>query len=471
MKILKFLVVLLLATLNLNSLASNPVTNISGPVVISPKKILEIINVYNIENKTEKNSISIQEGKLLSSKGAFDFLLEGGWKSIDSSKEYGELNTSLTYPTPYLGVEVWGGYRKTNGSIPSYWDYGSTTDNGQITIGASIPLLQGLLIDRRRANFWQNELLFEAKKNDYEQKYIDIALKGLSLYFNWSIAEKRLQVAKQLLSIAEKRGEWLSISSQAGSIALFDKEDNDRTILNRKSSFIDLQLKYHQSWQALVLFLNAFELLPGAAEAYTSSNVLDDLNFIIPDYESWKQKALEQRKDLIAMDEIIAEKKVSIDLFRQEYLPKLKLKGEVAQNQGAITIENEEDYRVMINFEMPLQLREARGKYLQANSEFQNAQLRKQFLEQKIQNDIKINIMNLEALKERLSITKKELSLAEKLESGEQKRFKFGDSSLVIVNIREQTTAETHIKYQELLVDFWRTKVELYSLSGELPSF
>jgi cobalt-zinc-cadmium efflux system outer membrane protein len=453
--------------INVSTFATTePVTKI-----ITPQFLIEIINQENLDNQQEKNILTQQTGKLLTSRGAFDFILDAELQSISEQKDYSELRTTLTYPTPFLGIDIWAGHRKTNGVLPSYWDNGATTSEGEINLGAKIPLLQGLLIDQRRANFWQNEFALAAQKKQYEQKYLEIVKKTLNLYLDWALLKKRELIAKNLLNMSEQRASWLESKVKAGAIALFEKEDNDRTIFQRKSLLLDIQNKYQQSWLSLVLQLNGFHSLSLTPEAYSPSELETILALQLPDLESWKDKSLANRGDFQALDDLIEAQKVSIKMAQQEYLPQLNLKSELAKNRGTTLNEEEDEYKIMLNFEIPLQLREARGKYMLASAEYENLLLRKKFQKQKIETDIMMNFMDVENIKNRLSITKEEVALAAKLEKGEQRKFNLGDSTMVILNLREQATAEAQLKYQELLVQLWKAKINLYVAAGEVPNF
>ena len=439
--------------------------------IISPKILISIINQENLDNQQELNLISIAQGKLLSTKGAFDFILDSEWKSYSNEKDYSELDTNLTYPTPILGIDLWAGHRKTSGDLPSYWEEGATANKGEISIGTKIPLLQGLILDKRRANFWQSEFKLSAQKKQYDQKYIEIVKEALNLYFDWALLEKKQLIASNLLFMSQQRASWLDLKVKAGSIALFEKEDNDRTIFQRKSALLDIQNKYQQSWMSLLLFINGYSSLDQSPKFYTASNLGTIMDIEILNVEDWKSKALGQRNDFLSLNDLIEAQKISINLAEQEYLPQLNIKSEMVKNQGGTQINEKDDYRISINFEMPLQLREARGKYLSAKAEHDNLQLKKKFFQQKIENSIMASYLDFENIKSRLLIMQEEVALALKLEKGEQRRFNLGDSNMVILNLREQATAEAQMKYQEMLVALWKTKIDLYSLAGELPDF
>ena len=65
----------------------------------------------------------------------------------------------------------------------------------------------------------------------------------------------------------------------------------------------------------------------------------------------------------------------------------------------------------------------------------------------KIRIEVQDAYSELENAKKEVIVAKKEAILAKKLEEMERERFTLGESNLLIVNIREQKTAEAAAKY------------------------
>ncbi|MBK7410356.1 MAG: hypothetical protein IPJ40_21235 [Saprospirales bacterium] len=94
------------------------------------------------------------DAALLSARGAFDPVLSSGWneKYFDDKHYYRIFDAGFRIPTWY-GLSVTGGYENTDGT---YLNPENKTDqNGLWTLGVEANLLQGLLIDERRAALQQ----------------------------------------------------------------------------------------------------------------------------------------------------------------------------------------------------------------------------------------------------------------------------------------------------------------------------
>lgn len=62
----------------------------------------------------------------------------------------------------------------------------------------------------------------------------------------------------------------------------------------------------------------------------------------------------------------------------------------------------------------------------------------------------------LEAARQRVLVARREVALATELEAAERQRFEQGDSTLLIVNLREQATAESKVREIDAVLDFQR---------------
>lgn len=73
----------------------------------------------------------------------------------------------------------------------------------------------------------------------------------------------------------------------------------------------------------------------------------------------------------------------------------------------------------------------------------------------------------MRAALDRLGATRRELTLARALEDGERLRFEQGDSQLLVVNLREQQTAEARLREVDVLLDYQRALAGLKAARGE----
>jgi outer membrane protein TolC len=66
----------------------------------------------------------------------------------------------------------------------------------------------------------------------------------------------------------------------------------------------------------------------------------------------------------------------------------------------------------------------------------------------------------IHAAKTRIAMMQQELALSTKVEQAERLRFRHGDSNLLMVNLREQATADARIRTIDALADYHKAVVE-----------
>jgi hypothetical protein len=68
--------------------------------------------------------------------------------------------------------------------------------------------------------------------------------------------------------------------------------------------------------------------------------------------------------------------------------------------------------------------------------------------------------MRIDAAVRRAQVTRRELRVAHQLAEAELKRFELGESNLLLVNLREQASAEADIRAVDALLDVQRALAE-----------
>ncbi|HNF13846.1 MAG TPA: TolC family protein, partial [Leptospiraceae bacterium] len=91
---------------------------------------------------------------------------------------------------------------------------------------------------------------------------------------------------------------------------------------------------------------------------------------------------------------------------------------------------------------IPLATKTQKGKMLSADAKNEKLDAQEKFLRERIEADIRNSFFLLKASLKRADLAKKEKSLAKELEAAERNRFQIGEGTLILVNIREQTSAE-----------------------------
>lgn len=441
--------------------------------MVTEKQVLDHVLQQFPTVRMAQNDLQIAEGEQVASRGAFDILLQGSYTENSGDYENDILNARLVKPTAIFGLDLYAGFKKGEGNFPVYDEEWRTLDQGEWSVGGKLPLLRDFLIDDRRArvkkaNFGKDQRAYQLQATELEQ-----VRNALHRYWDWVLAGKRLLVQKGLLDIAEKRDIWLLKRSKAGDIPRFERNDNLRSILQRKSFVMQSELILEQSIAELAFFIDDDNLKKQLQEPRNLTfNMAPPvpLSAIKNSIEDLAQKALAQRPDLKALQMQIEQNRVDESLQSNRFLPKLDLQAQYSRDEGlGSTSLDDDNVKAMVTLELPLQYRAIRGRQAQIRGQTQKLTNQKQLLKQRIEADIRVVRKNLDIALQRRELALEEFALAQNLEKGERTRLNQGETNVLIVNLREQATAEAELRLAETTAEAMKHWISLKVTLGELP--
>lgn len=127
-----------------------------------------------------------EEGRayILKSKGAFDPKLSGNYRQKNYSDKdyYTNIQGLLKIPTR-IGVDLKAGYESGSGDYvnPEL----STPQGGLVFAGVSVPVGQGMFIDARRAELRKAKIFAEANEAERQKVVNDLIFDASAAYWNW----------------------------------------------------------------------------------------------------------------------------------------------------------------------------------------------------------------------------------------------------------------------------------------------
>lgn len=402
------------------------------------------------------------EGELKASLGAFDLTLKNKARNtFEGYYKYQSVESMLEKPTSIWGITAYAGYRLGTGTFPSY-DKGETLSQGEMFAGVDIPILRNGPIDRRRANVAKSEIgLLAAKESNRIQK-IDLFRLATQRYWEYIANYKRKEIIQKLLKNATDRNEQLIARVKHGDIAKFEQLENERAILNRQAQLVQIERTLNSSLQQLSLFLRNEKGTPVILSSDQSLNEtilnqfqnLKDVDSINFNQDLVYEGALKQRPDYLRLKNQLQQNQIEIDLAKNQFLPKLDFQLQYAKDFGTGPSSLIPQQTVgMLALEIPIQWRFFSGRLTQATSQQMRLDAQTQLAKDRVRTEVQEAIINLKAASDRVRLTSDEYQLALKLEKGEYDRFRSGDSQLLLVNLREQQTADAALKQTDALVD------------------
>ncbi len=431
--------------------SSIPSMNRSSPLVLDA--VLRSLSSAHPLLHAAKQRMNFADGEVLSAEGAFDTRLSAeasGFATGEYSAKW--LNTEITQPLRTSGLQLTAGYRTLRGSIPSYYDDLLTGSDGEARAGVLIPLLRDRTIDNPRAQVMVSALQRALAEIHVDQRMLELTLAARVAYWTWVASGERVRINAKLLQVARDRGKQISERVRSGDLPAFDEQDNVRAVYQREIQLNSAERALLKAAFDLSLFLRdstgspivpGKELLPNGLERPKRHGARDVLTALVRHPEIKRLQAEIERTE------------IEEELARNQGLPRVDFRTEFSNDLGRSDFASTQgELRMGLRVELPFQNRVAQGKAQQAKSRRRELELTLRFLKQKISTDIQDRQAAIELAEQRYATALKESLTAGNLEQGERTRLALGDSNLVFVNLREQTTAEASIRAVDALLDY-----------------
>lgn len=383
---------------------------------------------------------SAAEGERMAAEGGFDTTLktQARW-SLIGLYENRNYDVSLEQPTGLWGTTFFGGWRRGTGDYPVYEGKSATASDGEARLGLNIPLWRNGPIDRRRATLAQAELGETIASHDVDLALIDLRRIVSHRYWDWVLAGQRLQVARSLLEVAESRDAGLRERVAAGDLPEFEVLDNQRAILERGERVVAAQRLLEQAAIQLSLYFRGADGEPKMPDARRLPAEIPPASRPQPErYEAALALAQAGRPELERLELQRRQSETELALQRNQQAPGVDLTIQGAQDFGTgYSKLNREELYAGVTLDIPLQRRVASGRAQVAAANLQRIAQETRLAEDRIANEVRDALSALSAARNRLELAYRQVTAAEKLEEGERTRFDLGDSTLLVVNLRE----------------------------------
>ncbi len=403
------------------------------------------------------------QAEQLTSEGAFDPLWRTrGWNVATGSYPQTRVDSVVEAPTSFWGTTFFGGYRLGLGKIQPYYGERETWSAGELRAGATIPLIRNGPIDRRRANVARAELGLSMAGLSKEQQSLELTKLASIRYWEWIAAGRRRSIVRSLLEIAQMRDRQLAIRSKAGDVAEFDRQENTRALIMRQGLSVAAQRSLEQSAFELSLYLRDASGNPVIPDESRLGSFDDPST--LPDDSV--EVALARRPEVKRLIDQRQQIDIELRLQKNQLLPAFDLGFAVSGDIGnaarpAAASLGPTEFEVNAMLDVPLLFRAATGRIqvVEASRVKLESQLRL------TRDRITIEISDLRsaarAANERIVLARQEVELSAQLEQGERSRFELGDSTLFVVNLREQATAEAQLREVDAVADWHRANAAL----------
>ncbi len=430
--------------------------------------------VKNEHPYAKQANIQREKGKavLLESRGAFDPKINTNidQKNFKNTEYYNRINAGLKIPT-WFGIELNGGFEQNEGVFLN--SENNTTNNGLLYAGISMPVGQGLFIDKRRAELKKAKLFLQISEAEKLLLLNELNLQAGLTYWKWFKAHQTLLIHKEAYQLAKLRYDGVKIAVQYGDKPAINNTEAEIQVQNRLLNLQQAELTYLNASAFLATYLWENGNIPLELKENTTPNPLDNIQTTIEEYQIQKIDSLlrfhpELEKSVLKISQLNIDRKFK----KNKLLPIINLKyNPIAENTGNQAINNFSinNYTWGLAFQVPLFLRKERGALKLATLKLEESN----YLLDNKRETLKYKVI---AAKNQWKTAKKQVNLYLEtiknytlLVKGEQKLFDAGESSLFLVNYRELNFIKTQLKFIELITKRQEAELKIkYALGGIL---
>lgn len=431
--------------------------------VLTLEDVLRIVTQHHPKLRGAAMQRLIATEKSQEKQGAFDPVFTTGtdWlrynAELDGQTLRGKTATArlagaeVEFLTRY-GLKVAAGTRFNLGKVKA--PFAPTGSGGEYFVELKIPFLRGARLNEKTAAEKQALLGAPLAEAEYEQTRLALILKAAESYWEWVAAKRKLDVARDLLTLAEFRAQAVRDRVAAGDLPAIDATEADLETQRRQGGLTKAERDLQKSAFKLSLYLWAPDgqqvLSPEPSQVPVSR--ANPLPFSEQQLREGQQLAQERRPELKALSLDRQINQVALDLAKNQRLPAVDFTFSPGRDMGAGAIGN--TLKAGLNFTLPLRQRTVDGRIGQAAYKIQKIEFDTLHEKQRILTEVQDAISAINTTYERYRAAAQEAAFAGRLEEGERTKFQLGDSTLFLVNQRERATAEARVKLIELHAEY-----------------
>lgn len=427
---------------------------------------LGYVKKYHPMVKSANLEVNSAQANFMMARGGFDPKIEVDFdkKQFKDSQYYSLLNSSFKIPTWY-GIEVKAGFDNNEGV---YLNPQNTLPNqGLTSLGITIPLGQGFLINQRMADLRKAKIQIQLSQAERKLQAIEVLYNASVAYFNWKRNYSEVQLYIEYLKNAEIRFNGIASLIKNGDKPAIDSVEAGIIVRNRKLNLEDSQLKLAKAKLELSNFL------------WLENNVpLELQDTIIPEIklENTIKETLKTNELLVENISIENHPKINslqskLDILEVErklkansLLPKIDLGYHYLSEPNYFNNTNFNNYKVGMNFSFPIFLRKERGGLQLAKFKIQDTQYSLDLERVQLKNKInaqQTEINSLERQRKLISDLVKDYNI---MLSSEERLFSFGESSIFLINSRENNLVSSKLSELSLENRYLISNAELFKI-------
>lgn len=401
--------------------------------------------------------ISIEKGdaQLRSSRGGFDpkAFTNIGQKYFQNDQYYSIIDAGLKVPT-WFGIELYGGLEQNNGINLN--PERKTPNAGLVYAGLAIPIGQGLFIDQRRADLRQAQLFQNISQEEQRIKLNKLLFDAAKAYWDWFASYEIVSVYDDAVRFAEERFEGVRSNALLGDVPIIDTVEAFIQLQNRRIKLKDAELDFFNQTERISVFLWGENYVPlEIEEGVVPVNNENIKRFILDEViENEIDSLIQNHPALIqgqlTLDQLDIERRWKAEQLKPTFNIKYNALNE-ALTQDFVAGYSINNYNWGLEFSMPLFLRKERGELKLTKLKMEDQQLYLQHQEQSLDMLVRTSINTWKTTTSQVQLFQENVNNMAQLLEAEKRKFDYGESSLFLVNAREQSYISGQIELAKRL--------------------
>ena len=429
-------------------------------------EFLGYVKKYHPLVKNANLEINKAQANLMMARGGFDPKIEVDFskKQFKDTEYYSILNSSFKIPTWY-GIEIKAGFDNSEGV---YLNPQNTLPNqGLTSLGVTVPLGQGLFINQRMADVRKAKMQIQLSQAERKLQAIVVLYDASLAYFNWKKNFNEVQLYEEYNKNALIRLKGIQSLIKQGDKPAIDSVEAGIIVKNRILNLEDSKLKLAKAKLELANFLwlennipleLSDELIPEIQLEFTiqeslKTNDLLNTDFSITNHP--KINALQSKIDMLNV-----ERKLKANML----LPKIDVGYSYISEPSYLDNYQFEDYKIGLDFYFPLFLRKERGSLKLAKYKVQETEFTLDLEKVQLTNKINAQKMEIESLLRQKELIKSLVQDNRTMLNSEERLFSFGESSLFLINTRENNLVIAQLSKIALENRFYISNSELFKI-------
>lgn len=444
-------------------------SQLPNPKQLSFDEYLGYVKKFHPRVKSADLNLNEGQAQLLLARGAFDPKIEVDFnqKQFAGKEYYSLLNSSFKIPTWY-GVEVKAAFDNSEGI---YINPENVTPRAGLTsLGVTVPLGQGLWINERMADLRKAKIQLNLSKAEQKLEAIAVLHEAALAYFNWKRTHDEVRLYADYLENAQIRFKGIRRLIENGDKPAIDSIEASIAVRNRQLSLTDAQLKQTKARLELSTFLWLDNNLPLELQddVQPEENLSQTIAETLHTHELLTAGlSLENHPKITALQSKLNLLEVDRKLKANSLLPKANIGYHYLSEPDFGTSPQWNNYKLGLDFSFPVFLRKQRGSLKLAKIKLQDAQNELDWERLKLSNKIKAQQTEINALEQQRKLTSELVRDNQLMLQSEERLFGFGESSLFLLNTRENNLVSVRLSAIALENRYWAAQAELFKIMAD----